>query len=125
MFSVLTADLDYAIKVFKELKPDASPMSISGFKTKARNHLKRDYSDARGLKVFGYEGCKTVPAIELLDYEGELGVEVAFAVIVDDGKGGLRFDSSELLLYNTFCRDMSGIEQRKQELHNQRVGAER
>ena len=100
-------------------------MSISGFKTKARNHLKRDYSDARGLKVFGCEGCRTVPAVELLDYEDDFGVEVAFAVIVDDGKGGLRFDSSELLLYNTFCRDMSGIEQRKQKLHNQRAGAER
>ena len=123
MFSVLTRDLDYAVQVFKELRPDASDMAVSGFKTKAKNHLKKDYSDARGLKVFGLSGCKCVPALELLDYEcDELGVEVEYAVIVDDGKGGLRFDSSELLLYNTFTRDMVGIKARHKKLQKRYTG---
>ncbi len=123
MFSVLTKDLDYAVQIFKELKPDASKMAVSGFRTKAKNHLKKDYSGARGLKVFGLSGCKCVPALELLDYEcDELGVEVEYAVIVDDKKGGLRFDSSELLMYNTFTRDMAGIKARHKQLQKQHAG---
>ena len=40
MFSVLTKDLDYAVQTFKELRPDASKMAVSGFRTKAKNHLR-------------------------------------------------------------------------------------
>ena len=121
MISILTADLDYAAKIHSEMHPEASSMASKGFRTKAKAHLSRDYSEARGLKVFGLEGCTCRPAVELIDYEDELGTEVSWAVIVDDGKGGLRFDSSELLLYNAFTRDMEGRKERQEQIKQQYI----
>ena len=121
MISILTADLEYAQKIFSEIKPEASDMARKGFRTKAKAHLSRDYSDARGLKVFGLEGCKCHSAIELVDFEDELGTEVNWAVIVDDKKGGLRFDSSELLLYNAFTKDIEGRKSRQEEIKQQYI----
>ena len=122
MISILTADADYALRIYCELRPDLTELAKKRFRSKVAAHLGRDYSGARLLRSEGLDGCRAVPAIELIDYDDEsLGVEVNHAVIVDDGKGGIRFDSDELLMYNTFTRDPVGVASRKQEIINRKL----
>ena len=124
MIVIVTKDIDYAEKLYREIRPDATELSVKRFRRKAESHLSKDYSGSRLLKPEGLEGCPCHPAIEVIDYDDcKLGTEVNYAVIVDDGNGGVRFDSDELLMYNAFTRDPVGVADRKRVIREKLTGA--
>ena len=122
MIGIITSDIDYAERLYREIRPDTTDLAIKRFRRKAESHLSKDYSGSRLLKTEGLEGCPCHPAIEVIDHDDDrLGTEVNYAVIVDDGNGGVRFDSDELLMYNAFTRDPVGVASRKQEIINRKL----
>ena len=124
MICIMTKDIDYAEKLYREIRPESSELSVRRFRVKAESHLSKDYSGSRLLRLEGLEGCPCHPTIEVVDYDSErFGTEVNYAVIVNDGHGGVRFDSDELLMYNAFTRDPAGVESRKKEIKNKSLGA--
>ena len=105
MITKSARDLDEAMDLYSEFRPDASQRARRVFAGKAARHFQYDYRGSKGLTMVGYADCECINSIIFDDFQDdEFGVEVSYSVTVLTENGPERFDSDEALGYNTFIQ---------------------
>ena len=114
-----------AITELRRLRPDLTVAAEKRNAGRIKAHLKRDYTDARGLLILGHKGCQTKNFIEFYDNPEKGTIDVEYLIAVDiDGQYEV-FDSHELLVSNEFIVGEGVLTERKEEVKQQHLQEKR